>query len=1134
MTTETPPPPTTRWKKRILIALGVLVALVWATPRIVSVSPLLGWASSQASQHLNGSVEIGRASLGWFAPVVLGDVVVRDCDNRVVARIARIETDQRLFSLLLESDDLGGIHIDKPHFDWTFGKTTSNLETVLAKLVASHDKPNEMTKKTTLPRMHLEIAHGTIDIRDADSPRVWQVTEFSLIARVQDGGKSVQILTQGSTSDNGENGSFKAEVFLTNPLAANPKATIKSNFTSLPIGPVGLFVRRTQPTTELAGTLRGHLLGTASLLDGQPKIELVADLIGANLAVRAPFLADHLKIDRLAAPCSIRLEDQRLTAERLEVQCDLGKISAQGSINLARSGLAMLDRADVDVNVELNLATLAERLPKTVHLHDDVKLISGNFKARCLSQMTDGQIVWQGKINASDIRGIRGTQALTWSDPVAVEMQLRNLHQSMPTIDRLKCTSRFLNIEANQVANRFTMTAEADLQQFAEPLSQFVDLAGVQLAGTANATVHVRRLDDERFIAEGETNLRDLFVAGVTKSTWQEAAVTMTFGAAGHRSSAGRQSLDAGEALIGMGVDRVTMKLTEPIADLARGPWGAVQTRIEGDLARWQNRARSLTTAADDWKLSGQAKLDALVRPARDAIDCKTVQLHATPFRCSGANLWIDEPTLNLQGDAGWNLRSGEIALAKVNVACPSVIVRSDRLTLNIDTLKLHGGAEFTGDLARLRQWTHNPNAKPTEPMSGTIAGRIDLQSAKGRHGAEFNVAVKQFAYGPVAKPTWREPELRCQGRGVIDSAKDGFQIDKLTLTTSVFTAEMLGTIAGLSATRNLDLTGTLSYDLEKLEPQLKPFLGKDAKIAGKDTRGFKLSGPLFPRTGPAVIAVSGSGQSVGDPMFHFNKLQGEASVGWKSLTAFGCVVGPADVKAVMQQGWLQTYPIDTTINMGKLRLQPNLRLEPEPMEIVLLAGPVVERAQITPAMCASALGYALPILANVTEAEGAVSLSLSGGRIPLANPTTGEVKGTLVLHAAKIGPSAIIRELSGLLKLPPPQSLVKETQVAFHMVQGKVHHQNLELVFPDFTLKSSGTVGLDGSLALVLEMPVPAKLAEAARLTPAQAQQLIRIPVGGTLDRPQLDPRALESLTSILGRSFLENQLNKLLQPKR
>ena len=262
-------------------------------------------------------------------------------------------------------------------------------------------------------------------------------------------------------------------------------------------------------------------------------------------------------------------------------------------------------------------------------------------------------------------------------------------------------------------------------------------------------------------------------------------------------------------------------------------------------------------------------------------------------------------------------------------------------------------------------------------------------------------------------------------------------------------------------------------------------------------------------------------------------ELTGDAALHWKSLRALGCDIGPADVKAVVQQGWLQFYPIETTLNGGKLRLQPNLKLEPQPMEMILLAGPVIEKAKLTPQMCAGALGYAMPILANVADAEGMISLTLEGGRVPLATPTLGEVKGVIVLHHAKAEPNAIGRELSNLLKIAPPSSVVKECRVPFHMVGGKVHHSDLEIAFGDLTLKSSGAVGLDGSLAIVVETPIPPALAAAAKLTPAQAKQIIRIPIGGTVDHPRVDSRALEAVTSVLGRSILENQLNKLLQPK-
>ena len=48
--------------------------------------------------------------------------------------------------------------------------------------------------------------------------------------------------------------------------------------------------------------------------------------------------------------------------------------------------------------------------------------------------------------------------------------------------------------------------------------------------------------------------------------------------------------------------------LQEPIANLAKGPWGTLAARLDGDLARWQTRARLWTTALADWRLAGQAR----------------------------------------------------------------------------------------------------------------------------------------------------------------------------------------------------------------------------------------------------------------------------------------------------------------------------------------------------------------------------------------------------------------------------------------------------------------------------------------------------------------------------------------------
>jgi hypothetical protein len=336
-------------------------------------------------------------------------------------------------------------------------------------------------------------------------------------------------------------------------------------------------------------------------------------------------------------------------------------------------------------------------------------------------------------------------------------------------------------------------------------------------------------------------------------------------------------------------------------------------------------------------------------------------------------------------------------------------------------------------------------------------------------------------------------------------------------------------TITDLTGSCNLDLRGECSYDLPRLAAMLDPEL--EVRIAGKGTRFFALEGPLCPGHPGGGLHVRLPGGRPADLSLELRGLRGDASLGLQSLHAPGVDIGPAEIRFCLQQGWLQMYPVETTFNGGRVRLQPNLRLDPGPMDLVLLPGAVVERAAITPEMCAGLLGHALPALSHVAQVEGTMSLILEGGRIPLHDPSRAEIKGKIVLHGARFGPGPLSRELAGTFKTPPPACTVREGVVPFHLQGGRVYHRDLELVFPDFTMRTSGSVGLDGSLALLIEMPIPVNLLGQANASPALAKQTIRLPIIGTVDQPHIDEQALHAVSAQILRTIAAEALERKLK---
>jgi translocation and assembly module TamB len=96
------------------------------------------------------------------------------------------------------------------------------------------------------------------------------------------------------------------------------------------------------------------------------------------------------------------------------------------------------------------------------------------------------------------------------------------------------------------------------------------------------------------------------------------------------------------------------------------------------------------------------------------------------------------------------------------------------------------------------------------------------------------------------------------------------------------------------------------------------------------------------------------------------------------------------------------------------------------------------------------------------------------------------------------------------------------------------VYHEKMELEFPDLTIRTTGSVGVaDESLDIMAEMTVPPKwLVNNTTLNQAMRNQLIRLPLRGTLRQPKLDQRALEQESAKFIRkaagNILQNELNK------
>ena len=290
-----------------------------------------------------------------------------------------------------------------------------------------------------------------------------------------------------------------------------------------------------------------------------------------------------------------------------------------------------------------------------------------------------------------------------------------------------------------------------------------------------------------------------------------------------------------------------------------------------------------------------------------------------------------------------------------------------------------------------------------------------------------------------------------------------------------------------------MQLGGQFNYDLGRLSELLRPCLGENVTLVGRGSSTAWYRGPL----------------SLADAA-------AEASVRWDQANVGGMPLGPGELKATLARGVLQAAPVELMLNQGRVHLAPRIGLAPGPCELSLPAGPLAEQVGVDPAMCASVLRYAAPALANVTAARGTISILLDSCHVPLADPGSSDISGRLVIHSLEMESGPMLHALSVLLGGDAPAQLRQGSVVAFRMKDRRVYHDGLELVFPALTVRTSGSVGLDRTMDLTAEMPVPPRwLGNNAAAIRAVASQTIRLPLRGTLERPELDPRALQQASA-------------------
>ncbi len=1111
---------------RLLAMLASLAVLVWLLPGIVAHSPLLGWIVRKATADLNGTVSIQSVSIGWFSPVTVSGVEVKDAEGKPVFSAPLLGSERSLVAMLRDVNNLGRFHVRGPNLSLVLRDDGSNVEDMLAKyLTPKEDEPSDEESSADIG-FALRIDNATVTVSDQQSGRSWQVEKLSLEIDMPEGRwGAISAKVSAELPDAQRPGKLDGEARM---FSGAGEATLSA--TDVPLAMFRALATRFEPGTTLAGRLSSSV--RASWGDKSPGgNRLQADLNMESFSLTTPKLkTDLVVLDRLHGVCEVSWTSDRVEIEKTTLDCDVGSFLFSGTVPLGDADgitFSSLIRRRQEFDGRLDLARLAGLLPATLKLRQGMRIDSGQVHLTAGSRPEAQGMVWHGQLRAAGLAADAGGRRIAWQQPILAIFKAHDGPRG-PVIDSLRCESDFLKVHAAGTVDRLAASFTFSLKRLAEQLGQFVDLGGLHLSGEGSGNLNWTRTPQQRFDAGAEMQINEFQLATTEKQAWREQSLLVSLSANGQtdlgiprteRNDAlnakyKNTRVDAAALTLKTTSDQIKARLTGAVADLTDGGAWPIRLDMRGQLQSWPARLAPWLPM-DDWRIGGGYTLEADVTAAKDNIQLRQMKLAAAALTVASKSFNANEPRLDVTAAGSWDRKQRRLRIDRANLACATVAVEVNNLLVSMPesgAMEMAGSLHYQTFVGRLKQWFSDPAKPPSWRIAGQLRGTAQLQHSDGTIRGNTDAELLNLAVIDSSGQQFQEPVVKLSAAGDYDGRSKVLQLGKFEITSSALAAGAAGRLGPVGDHNEAQIEGKLRYDVERLAGLLRPYLGSGVGITGRGESPVWYRGPFSLDAGSAAAGMK-----------------------WDWANVYGFQIGPGELKAAMADGAVRIEPMDLAVSRGRMRLAPHVRLTPGPIELTLPAGPLMEKVQIDPAMCSSLLKYIAPVLADVTSAQGSFSIVLDACRIPLAEPKKSDLAGRFLIHSIQIGPGSLVRELAVFLGRESPARLRQESAVAFQMKNGRIYHNNLELIFPDLTIRTQGSVGLDQTLDLVAEMPIPPKwLAGNPLASKAMSNQVIRIPLKGTLGKPQLDRRETERLSRQFiqkaAGNLLEDELNKQL----
>lgn len=962
--------------------------------------------------------------------------------------------------------------------------------------------------------------------------------------------------------------------------------TIIAKLGSLPASVVGPFLRRSDPSAAVKGWVSGEANATWSATTSNQAAGngVLAQLIALGMKSSGQFAVsdagyrgaltggEPLELQKFEAPWQIAAMQGGLVIDRAAIASEIGLLTLAGSVSpneiAALSNGKQILPAAMRLDADLNLVELARIAPEVLRLQEGMQIEEGNVKLQVAADsapLAPGLPQrLAGTVSTNRLVGRSAGQRIEWRKPLQANFTVSQGPKTWQ-LETLTAQSSFANAtlqtEPGKVtpagqSSRLRGTAQFDLDELAKELSQFVDLGDWRLAGTGNATGWFERSPDQTaWQLVGTGKLTQMMIGTPERPLVAEPELQFEADLQGFQTE---KTPSSGNLVLRAGQDKLTVTLANQ-TNAAAGV-RPLDVKLEGDLARWYRRARLASTklpSEENLRLAGGVNLSASGSLNPTGGELTRWNLGIQNFKADGSDqLRIREEVVKASGDLSWNQATGAIFSRTGRFATSTVSFSSRNAQLNSQNpTESRGELVFRGDVSGLQSWLAPTLAQEGWQASGALEGQAVLSAdPKGMkvvakligNQCVLKQAANQTANQP-ASVVWSEPTLESDltlflrqanvTEGVPEAAPLAIEIETLTLASQTMSGSARGKIGNLATLDQVNLSGGVDYDLQKLTTLFLPSMGDSIQLVGRERATFEII------SDPAGTEAQPNGGNLSSGTSPLNRLRARVEAPWESANLFGLPVGPGRIRATLDDGLAKFDPLDVTVAQGRLTTQANLTLTPPPTSISLAPGPLVTNVAVSLEVAERILKFIAPVLSDAARIEGQFSLGLSEFSMPIKNPELGRAQGVLSIQQARVLPGPAVAEwvaiaqrvrgvardgVEGVSSQDTELFTINNQNVEFQMANGRVYHKRLDFNVGEVIVTTQGSVGIDETLDMLLTIPIlDAWVERRPALLGGLRGQAVRIPIQGTLQQPKVDQTALKQLTRDLIQSAAQGAIN-------